>query len=431
MNYPPILLLFSILCTPFFSVFSQSVPVDISTDFKTVAKKIAKKEFKDFIHKSLEEHDLLLAATTRNIIDDIVNGENPTTIKEQVMEGIVDYGVLTVITSMVIKEFDDSRNTILMASSREVVSDAEYHRIISLAAIYLYEAVANQKLLPNTNELTKVLYSNEEYLSSIVIYNAPDYDSLYPVLAGLVPDYMDKIENLLDKATAFKSNIVRILRTGIVDSVTLASKLPDAPSDFNNQLSANQAWNKLLVDSILQHLNSFKNSYSSIVKYCLPYFRSVTNISEISIGLDSRIFVRRLVDEIYLHFADYSSTVPYKVGLQAAYYARGPEWLPDSVEYPRLSFRMNDRLQVSLCGSSGFQWFLYTGGFLDAVITGIFKSDKHRYLYCGTGISMGNISLSGSAGFPLNNKGKKTTAAVISLSYDIPVTELITYLTED
>jgi hypothetical protein len=114
----------------------------------------------------------------------------------------------------------------------------------------------------------------------------------------------------------------------------------------------------------------------------------------------------------------------YNVGLWVGLFVDGSAWNPPSPNDFILSLRLNDRLQYTFAHSTHSEWFVYTGGFIDAALKEIPNKTANEFVFAGFGYSYKSVSLTVSGFVPIDAQGNKN-GIVITTMYDLPVEKII------
>lgn len=407
---------------------SQFVKTEITEDFKKVVKKIAQEEFKKFIYDKIKESHPVLAATTYDLIDNIVSGESLSTIHESVISSIIDYGTMQMIRECIKPELDSVKNNIVYVKNGKIVNEKDYNKIIYLSVVYIFEALAYTQVQPIGEHIVNLLYSEDAFFNTVQILD----DTNRIDIRSFVAYHMTKTGNpygtLFTDAVIFKSNASSIYRLRKVDSTTLKEMFPDVTADFRSQLSKLNDLTKSYVDVIRYSIDPANTKYTAIIEYCLPYFRSLLLKGDFSSNISDKIFLKNLSKTIENIFKDFESSISYEVGLWAGYFIQGPRWLPDTTIYPFLSLRVSDRIQWAIVRCDPWKIFVYGGGLIDFALRELSKNKQNNYLLAGVGISYQNLSLSASTGFPINNPGEKKWAGIVTVAYDLPLSQIVNSL---
>jgi hypothetical protein len=412
--------------TLFTASFSQLNSVEITDDFKKALKTIAQDEFKEFIYNKIKQSNPILASSTYDLIDNLVSGESLSLIQESLINTIIDYGTLQFFLDSLKPSMDEVRNQLLYREKANVISEEDYDKLLYLSTVYIFEGLAYKTVQPIGNHVTELLYSEEPFFNQIRMKGDTSDITSY-VAPYIVDSWYRKV---FDDAVVFKNVASKINALGKIDSTALFQLFAHIPKDYKSQLNRLSEITETYIVTIRSSIVSSKTKYGSIVDFCLPYFRNLVLRSDLHSNISEQLFVKNLAKNIEEHFVDLESSVSYEIGLGADYFFQGPLWLPDTSKYPVLSLRVNDRIQWSFASYDKWKFFVYGGGLIDFALKELSKSGQNEFLLFGIGLSYGNVSATISTGYPVNRPGEKRWGGVTGLTYDLPVSKMVSTLTK-
>lgn len=410
--------------------FAQLSSVEITDDFRKAVKSIAQDEFKEFIYNKIKEANPILAASTYDLIDNIVSGDSLSLIFQSVINTIIDYGTLQLFQDSLRSSLNEVRTRCVYYKNKNPLSDDDYSKIRSLCAIYLFEAEAIAKIQPIGDHVTDLLYSEDGFFKTFHVRSeggrsGDDSIDVRSLVAALLMRDSNPFDKIYDDAVVLKSLALSIYMNKRIDSVTFTQRFRGIKKNYQSQLDHLRDVTQRYVLAIRSTIVETKPSYSSIIEFCLPYLRNFMIGTDLSSSFSEKLFVRNLAKNIEKNVADMNSALSYEIGLGADYFFQGPSWLPDTSKYPILSLRLNDRVQWSFISYSEWRGFIYVGGFIDALLKDITNNGQNVFLYLGAGMSLGSITTTVSTGYPVGRPGERTWAGMVDITYDLPISKLL------
>lgn len=397
--------------------------VEVTDEFRKVLKELAKEELRNFVYTRLKEQEPLIAASAYNLIERVVAGDSPEELKRLAILSLLDYAMFAQIESRLRKEYPQDE---IVDDLGKPIDAKRYKRLTQVGSLLVYEFLARDSLYITWGGMKRMLSEETKFVTS----HRANGNKFGLVLSTFIDSNKQEIAHILE--------LDRFLKTVIVDQSELdSSSIERYKLEFSRIVQKQFASEKELFDEMLSRLRAkltlivmaydtaSATQYADIFRTLAPfvYRAAVERFGRIELKYDKEM-VSTIIGRLQEIYDENVTGLKYRIGLWAGAFAGGKAWNPPTNDAVIVSLRLNDRLQYTISGSKNTEYFLFVGGFVDALVKELSNTTSNRFFFAGLGFSYQRVSLSMSGFIPTEGQSRRA-GVVASVMYDIPIEKLI------